>query len=118
MKKVLIIGAAIAAISTFAVSAFAADTSGDTEISENVSGESITAECTQDYCPRNPDRACPNTDCTNESSGNGICDFSCSRYDCQQNMERKSQNRYRQAENNCGNSCDGTQQRIRASWEQ
>lgn len=98
MKKIIIAGAALAAISVFTVSAFAADTSNETNTSMLSASNTTSAQCTQEYCPQDGTGNRYGAINENGNNGNGVCDPSC--------PQDGTGNRYG-AENENGNGGDG-----------
>lgn len=95
MKKIIIAGAALAAISVFTVSAFAADTSNETNASVPYASNTQSSQCTQEYCPQDGtgNRYGADNGNKNTNGKNGSCNG------CQSET--------------CTNSCNGSQQRLR-----
>lgn len=98
MKKIIIAGAALAAISVFTVSAFAADTSNETNASVPYASNTQSSQCTQEYCPQDGTGNRYGAENENGNSGDGVCNPSC--------PQNGTGNRYG-AENENGNGGDG-----------
>lgn len=98
MKKIIIAGAALAAISVFTVSAFAADTSNETNASVPYASNTQSSQCTQEYCPQDGTGNRYGAENENGNSGNGVCNPSC--------PQNGTGNRHG-AENENGNGGDG-----------
>lgn len=98
MKKIIIAGAALAAISVFTVSAFAADTSNEANKSVLSASNTVSAQCTQEYCPQDGTGNRYGAENENGNSGDGVCNPSC--------PQNGTGNRYG-AENENGNGGDG-----------
>ena len=98
MKKIIIAGAALAAISVFTVSAFAADTSDEIDTSVLSAANTPSAQCTQEYCPQDGTGNKYGTENKNGNGGSGVCDPSC--------PQDSTGNRYG-AENKNGNGGSG-----------
>lgn len=76
MKKIIIAGAALAAISVFTVSAFAADTSNETNTSMLSAANNVSSQCTQEYCPQDGTGNRYGAENENEN-GSSVCNPSC-----------------------------------------
>lgn len=98
MKKIIIAGAALAAISVFTVSAFAADTSNETSTSAPFVANTTSSQCTQEYCPQDGTGNRYGAENENENGISGVCNSSC--------PQDGTGNRYG-AENQNGNSSNG-----------
>lgn len=98
MKKIIIAGAALAAVSVFTVSAFAADTSNEIDTSVLPASNTQSAQCTQKYCPQDGTGNRYGAENENGTNSNGICNPSC--------PQDGTGNRYG-AENENGNGGDG-----------
>lgn len=77
MKKIIIAGAALAAISVFTVSAFAADTSNEANTSVLSSSNTASAQCTQKYCPQDGTGNRYGAENENGNGGGDVCNPSC-----------------------------------------
>lgn len=122
MKKIIIAGAALAAISVFTVSAFAADTSNEIDTSVLPASNTQSAQCTQEYCPQDGPGNRYGAENENGTDSNGICNPSCpqdgtgNRYGAD-NGSKNSNGKNGicngcQSET-CTNLCNGSQQRLR-----
>lgn len=98
MKKIIIAGAALAAISVFTVSAFAADTSNEANTSVLSASNTASAQCTQKYCPQDGTGNRYGAENENGNGGGDVCNPSC--------PQDGTGNRYC-AENENGNGGDG-----------
>ncbi len=98
MKKIIIAGAALAAISVFTVSAFAADTSNEINTSALSAANTASAQCTQEYCPQDGTGNRYGAENQNGNGGDGVCNPSY--------PQDGTGNRYG-AENKNGNGGDG-----------
>lgn len=77
MKKIIIAGTALAAISVFTVSAFAADTSNETNASVPYASNTQSSQCTQEYCPQDGTGNRYGAENENGNSGGDVCNPSC-----------------------------------------
>ena len=122
MKKIIIAGTALAAISVFTVSAFAADTSNEINTSALSAANTASAQCTQEYCPQDGTGNRYGAENQNGNGGNPSCpqDSTGNRYGADNgnkitNGKNGSCNRC-QSET-CTNLCNGSQQRLRLCSE-
>lgn len=121
MKKIIIAGAALAAISVFTVSAFAADTSNETNTSMLSASNTTSAQCTQEYCPQ--DGTGNRYGAENENgNGDGVCNPSCPQDGTGNRYGADNGNKNTNGKNGscngcqsetCTNLCNGSQQRLR-----
>lgn len=121
MKKIIIAGAALAAISVFTVSAFAADTSNETNTSMLSASNTTSAQCTQEYCPQ--DGTGNRYGAENENgNGSGVCNPSCPQDGTGNRYGADNGNKNTNGKNGscngcqsetCTNLCSGSQQRLR-----
>lgn len=77
MKKIIIAGAALAAISVFTVSAFAADTSNEANTSVLSASNTASSQCTQEYCPQDGTGNRYGAENENGNGGDVVCNPSC-----------------------------------------
>lgn len=98
MKKIIIAGAALAAISVFTVSAFAADTSNEASTYALSASNTASSQCTQEYCPQDGTGNRYGAVNENGNGGDGVCNPSY--------PQDGTGNRYG-AENKNGNGGDG-----------
>lgn len=122
MKKIIITGAALAAISVLTVSAFAAETPNKTDTSALYAANTISSQCTQEYCPQDGTGNRYGAESQNSNNGNGICNPSCpqdgtkNRYGTDnenKNTNRKSGNCNGVQGDSGTNLCSGSQKRLR-----
>ncbi len=122
MKKIIIAGAALAAISVFTVSAFAADTSNEIDTSVLPTSNTQSAQCTQEYCPQDGTGNRYGTENENGTNSNGICNPSCPQKGTENRYGADNGNKNSNGKNGicngcqsetCTNICSGSQQRLR-----
>lgn len=121
MKKIIIAGAALAAVSVFTVSAFASDTSNEINTSALSASDSQSAQCTQEYCPQ--DDTGNRYGAENENgNGGGVCNPSCPQDGTGNRYGGDNGNKNANGKNGscngcqsetCTNLCSGSQQRLR-----
>lgn len=110
MKKLIIAISALAAMSAFAVTGFAADASDKIETEY-----SRPAQCSQEYCePQRPQDGTGNKYGTeNKNTGECICQYQQTGTCCRSSSENKSEKCQKRAQTNCTND----RQRLRLGWE-
>ena len=122
MKKIIIAGAALAAISVFTVSAFAADTSNEINTSALSAANTASAQCTQEYCPQDGTGNRYGAENQNGNGGDGVCNPSCPQYGTRNRYGADNESKNTNGKNGscngcqsetCTNLCNGSQQRLR-----
>lgn len=122
MKKIIIAGAALAAISVFTVSAFAADTSNEASTSALSASNTASSQCRQEYCPQDGTGNRYGAENQNGNGGDGVCNPSCPQDGTGNRYGADNGSKITNGKNGscnscqsetCTNSCNGSQQRLR-----
>ena len=122
MKKIIIADAALATISVFTVSAFAADTSNETNASVPYASNTQSSQCTQEYCPQDGTGNRYGAENENGNGGDGVCNPSCPQDGTGNRYGADNGNKNANGKNGicnscqsetCTNLCNGSQQRLR-----
>lgn len=122
MKKIIIAGTALAAVSVFTVSAFAADTSNEINTSALSAANTASAQCTQEYCPQDGTGDRYGAENQNGNGGDGVCNPSCPQDGTGNRYGADNGSKITNGKNGicnscqsetCTNLCSGSQQRLR-----
>lgn len=122
MKKIIIAGAALAAVSVFTVSAFAADTSNEINTSMLSASNTASAQCTQEYCPQDGTGNRYGAVNKNGNDSSSVCNPSCPQDGTGNRYGADNGNKNSSGKNGicngcqsetCTNLCSGSQQRLR-----